>query len=217
MLSCPSIAMGKLFLIRHGEVTWNKQACYTGWTDLPLTENGIRQAEAVAERLREESLDAVYCSDLQRARVTAEVIAGTHGQNAIADQDLRELNYGEWEGVEEARLPELFPEVYAAWKESPASVPAPEGESFSQLRDRVARAMSRIMAAHPDGVVAVVAHKSANRVMLCEWMGVDINLYKRIGQGNAAINTVIYGPDRVQIETINDTCHLSEALVTGGD
>lgn len=203
--------MGKIILIRHGEVTWNKQACYTGWTDLALTENGVEQAKLVAERLRSEQLEAVYCSDLQRARVTAEVIAEPHGLSPIQDPDLRELNYGEWEGVAEEDLPVQYPDIYAAWSANPADTPAPAGESFSQLLERVSRAASRIMESHPNGTVAIVAHKSANRVLLCHWLGVSINLYKRVGQDNVAINTVLLSPDRVQIETINDTCHLPRA------
>ncbi|MDO8682306.1 MAG: alpha-ribazole phosphatase [Armatimonadota bacterium] len=207
--------MGKLYLIRHGEVTWNKRACYTGWTDLPLTDNGVSQAVSVAERLKPEPLEAVYCSDLQRAKVTADQIAASHRLTPIVDTDLRELNYGEWEGVQEAQLPVRDPDHYAAWVANPAEVGVPAGESFNQLLARVSQAMSRIMEAHPDGTVAVVAHKSANRVMLCHWLSVNINLYKRTGQDNGAINTVIFNPDRVQVEGINDTCHLSAELVTG--
>jgi alpha-ribazole phosphatase len=200
--------MGKIILIRHGEVTWNKQACYAGWTDLELTEKGVAQARAVAERLRSEPLDAVYCSDLLRARVSAEIIAEPHGLTPIVDSDLRELNYGQWEGVAETDLPIKYPELYKTWTANPAETSTPDGESFSQLLSRVSRAMGRIMEDYPDGTVAVVAHKSANRVMLCHWMGVDINLYKRMGQDNVAINTVLFTPERVQIENINDTCHL---------
>jgi alpha-ribazole phosphatase len=204
--------MGKIILIRHGEVTWNKQACYTGWTDLPLTENGVEQARLVSERLRSEPLEAVYCSDLQRARVTAEIIAAPHGLTPVQDRDLRELNYGEWEGVAEEDLPVKYPELYPVWAGNPADTPTPCGESFSQLLERVSRVASRIMEAHPDGTVAIVAHKSANRVLLCHWLGVSTNMYKRVGQDNVAVNTALFTPDRVQIETINDTCHLGASV-----
>jgi alpha-ribazole phosphatase len=207
--------MGKIFLIRHGEVTWNKQACYTGWTDLALTEKGVSQAERLAERLKSERLDAVYCSDLERSRVTAEVIASLHGLTPIVDPDLRELNYGKWEGVAEADLPRQYPALYQDWVTNPAGISVPDGESFSQLLNRASRSFEAIMAERPDGRIAVVAHKSVNRIMLCHWLGVDINLYKRIGQDNAAINIISFQPDRVIVETLNDTCHLSGGLVTG--
>jgi len=206
--------MGKILLIRHGEVVWNKQACYTGWTDLPLTEVGIEQARRVAERLSDEPLEAVYCSDLQRAAVTAQVIAAPHKLSPIVDADLRELNYGEWEGVAEADLPTLCPDLYAAWTASPAEIAAPQGESFSQLRDRVRGVVARIMAERPDGTVAMVGHKSVNRVLLCHLLGVDINLYKRIGQDNGAVSSIIFTPERAQIASLNDTCHLPNDLAT---
>ena len=200
--------MTRIILIRHGEVTWNKQACYTGWTDLPLTEKGIAQAERVAERLRNEPLRAVYCSDLRRATVTAEIVAAPHGLKPIVDADLRELNYGDWEGIAEVDLPVKYPELYAEWTANPAQVRVPSGESFSELLERAGRAVSRIAEEHPDGCVAVVAHKSVNRILICHWLGVDINLYKRIGQENGAINTTQITPDRAQIESTNDICHL---------
>jgi alpha-ribazole phosphatase len=203
--------MGKIILIRHGEVTWNRQACYTGWTDLALTEKGVAQAQSVAQRLASEPLEAVYSSDLQRARLTAEIIAAPHGLAPVVNADLRELNYGEWEGIAEVDLPVQYPELYAEWAANPAETSIPSGETFSQLLQRMSKAMSFIMDDHPDGTVAVVAHKSANRVILCHWLGVDINLYKRIEQDNAALNTAIFTPDRVQIETINDTCHLKSS------
>jgi len=206
--------MGKILLIRHGEVAWNKQACYTGWTDLPLTEKGLRQARRVAERLSSEPIEAVYCSDLQRAKVTAEIVAVPHRITPIIEQDLRELNYGEWEGVAETDLPTLYPDLYAAWAARPAEIAVPQGESFSQLRDRVSGVVARIMAERPDGTVAVVGHKSANRVLLCQLFGIDINLYRRIGQDNGAINSISFTPDRAQIAALNDTCHMSEDLMT---
>jgi len=206
--------MGKILLIRHGEVVWNKQACYTGWTDLPLTERGMGQARHVAERLSAEPLEAVYCSDLKRAAVTAEIIAAPRKLTPIVEPDLRELNYGEWEGVAEADLPTLCPDLYAAWTASPAEIAVPRGESFSQLRDRVCGVVARIMAERPDGTVAMVGHKSVNRVLLCHLLGVDINLYRRIGQDNGAISSIIFTHDRAQVALLNDTCRLSNDLAS---
>ncbi|MDO8585455.1 MAG: alpha-ribazole phosphatase [Armatimonadota bacterium] len=200
--------MTSIILIRHGEVTWNRQACYTGWTDLPLTEQGVAQARRLAERLRAEPLRAVYCSDLQRASVTAEIVAAPHGLKPIIDADLRELNYGDWEGVAEVDLPAKYPELYAKWVADPARVRAPSGESFSELLERANQAISRITERYPEGSVAVVAHKSVNRTLICHWFGVDINLYKRIGQENGAINVIRMLLDRAQIDSINDSCHL---------
>lgn len=200
--------MGKIILIRHGEVTWNKQACYTGWTDLPLTEKGVEQARRIADHLASEPVSAVFSSDLERSLRTAEIIASPHGINPVSDKDLRELNYGVWEGIAEVDLPLKYPDLYAEWKTNPSQVPTPNGESFGQLFTRMSGAIARIMAEYPDGTVAVISHKSANRVMLCHWLGVDINLYKRIGQDNAAINIISYTRERAQVDSVNDTCHL---------
>ncbi|HHX38767.1 MAG TPA: histidine phosphatase family protein [Armatimonadetes bacterium] len=201
--------MTRIYLIRHGEVLWNREhPAYCGHTDLELNERGREQAGCVAQRLADAELSAVYCSDLRRARDTAAAIAARHGLEPVADPALREVNYGEWEGVSEEDVRAGWPDHYAAWKRDAEKVRIPGGESFGELRDRLVPALTAIAERHAGENVAVVAHKSSNRAFLCAVLGLSPSLYRRIGQENAAVNLITYEDGRWRIDLINDTCHL---------
>jgi len=113
--------VGRLYLIRHGEVAWNRENSYIGSTDLPLNDEGRRQAELLADRLKGTDLAGVYSSDLSRARETAEIIAERLDLSVVIVPELRELDYGEWEGMPEIELPKRYPELYAQWRAPPAA------------------------------------------------------------------------------------------------
>ncbi|MHB0913997.1 MAG: alpha-ribazole phosphatase [Armatimonadota bacterium] len=202
--------MGKIYLIRHGETAWNKGGAYAGSTDIPLNDTGRRQAEMLAERLT--NLDAVYSSDLSRARDTARTIAERSGLDVQEFAGLQEVNYGEWEGVSEAEIAVRYADLYQAWRENPAEVSTPNGESFGAVRDRAMAVFSRIAREHADEEIAIVAHKSVNRVILCELLGMEVNSYRRIAQENVCINTISYRDDRFVVESVNDRCHLNACV-----
>lgn len=201
--------MGKLYLVRHGEVLWNRERpAYCGVTDLELNGEGRRQAERIAARLAGVHLEAVYSSDLRRARDTAAAIAARHGLNPVADPAFREVDYGEWEGVSEEDVRHQWADRYRAWREDAAHVRIPGGETFSELRDRFVPAVIAVMERHADGNVALVAHKAANRVFLCDVLGLSPSAYRCIGQDNACLSILDYEGGRWRVELINDTCHL---------
>ena len=201
--------MGQIYLARHGEVLWNRERpAYCGHTDLDLNDHGREQAERLAERLAGVPLAAVYSSDLRRARDTAAAIAGRHGLVPIEEPALREINYGDWEGVAEEDVVGGWPDVYAAWKQDAEHVRIPGGETYGELRDRLVPTITAIATRHGDGDVVLVAHKSANRVFLCALLGMPASSYRRIGQDNAALNIVEHRAGRWRVDLVNDTCHL---------
>jgi broad specificity phosphatase PhoE len=139
--------MTELLLVRHGETDWNAEGKLQGHTDRPLNDYGRKQAKALADRLAAEQIDAVYASDLSRARETAEIIAAVLGLEVAVDQDLREKNWGNWEGLtSEERLQIEF-----------------EGETSEAHRDRTLDALQRIVARHPEGRIVVVTHGGSLR------------------------------------------------------
>ena len=120
-------------LARHGETDWNLERRVQGHTDRPLNESGRAQALALADRLSTESLDAVYSSDLARARETAAVIAARHGLDVIETSDLREKDFGSWEGMTDTEIMARFPNAHRGeWG---------DGESRDELADRVVAAL----------------------------------------------------------------------------
>jgi probable phosphoglycerate mutase len=139
--------MTTLLLVRHGETDWNAEGKRQGHTDRPLNDYGRRQARALAERLAGEPIDAVYASDLARARETAEILGAAFGLDVAVDPDLREKNWGNWEGLtSEERLHVEF-----------------EGESTEAHRERTLRAIKRIADRHPGKRVVVVTHGGSLR------------------------------------------------------
>jgi alpha-ribazole phosphatase len=199
----------RVLLVRHGRVAWNARAAYTGWTDLPLDDRGEAEAKLVADRLKKAEITAVYSSDLIRARSTAETIAKPHGITITIDPAIKEINYGEWEGLNEADIRERYGDkVFDAWKADPENVVIPGGETFGKLHDRVVPAVARIAASHPGETIVIVAHRSVNRVLICAWLGMKPGRYKEIEQGNAAINSAVFTGNRVVLETVNDVGHI---------
>lgn len=139
--------MATLLLVRHGETDWNAEGRLQGHTDRPLNDYGRRQAQALAEQLAGARVDAIYTSDLARARETAEIVAARLGLPVAVDPDLREKDWGTWEGLtSEERLTVEF-----------------QGESTEAHRERVMRAIERIVAAHAGGRVVVVTHGGSLR------------------------------------------------------
>jgi broad specificity phosphatase PhoE len=179
-----------LLLARHGESDWNHTKRWQGFADRPLTERGRRQAQELADRLAGTELDAVYSSDLQRARETAEVVARSKGLDVGTTPDLREVDVGSWSGLTRAEAEARFPEAYARWLQGAEGWD--DGESYEQLSQRVMRAIRTIATAHDDARVLVVAHGGTIRAIHAAALGVDVHTYRRIQrvEPNATLSAV---------------------------
>jgi broad specificity phosphatase PhoE len=153
--------MTTLLLARHGETDWNRDGRFQGHADPPLNERGRRQAHALAELLADEPLEAIYSSDLLRAQETAQIVAMQRGMDVVLDPQLRERDVGEWSGLTRAEIDQRFPSQLQAWHEGRVVV----GETREALTERVLAAAHRISAAHPSGVVLVVSHGGALRML----------------------------------------------------
>lgn len=203
--------MGDIYLVRHGEVAWNRENTYAGRTDLPLNDTGRAQGETLAQCLAEIDISAVYSSSLTRARETAEIIAGRLGLGVTPIDALQEVNYGEWEGISEKEIQERDPELYRRWRADPVHVGIPGGETFGGVAERALPAFEEIARRHPEEKIVVVAHKSVNRVLLCCLLGVDVNRYRSIAQENCAVNHIVMRSDgRFVVHSINDRCHMPQ-------
>jgi broad specificity phosphatase PhoE len=136
-----------LLLVRHGETDWNAEGRLQGHTDRPLNDYGRRQAKELAERLAAEQVDAIYTSDLSRAKETAEIVGERLGLPVVVDADLREKNWGSWEGLtgDERRNVDYV------------------GESTEDHRERILRAVERIVERHPEQRIVVVTHGGSLR------------------------------------------------------
>ncbi|HUK97675.1 MAG TPA: histidine phosphatase family protein [Gaiellaceae bacterium] len=146
--------MTTILLARHGETEWNRTGRYQGWADPPLNETGRAQARELAEQLRSTPFDAVYSSDLQRARETAEIVAEPHGVPVIVEPGLREVNVGAWSGLNHSEVEARFPDGER-----------PGGESREQHTARVLAAAEKIARAHPGERILLVSHGGTMRAI----------------------------------------------------
>jgi phosphoserine phosphatase len=166
-----------VLLARHGESDWNASGRYQGHADRPLTERGRRHAEELSARLAHVPLDAVYASDLRRARETAAAVAKAHGLELETLPELREVDVGSWSGLTREEAERRFPAGFRRWLEW--DVGWDDGETYDQLAERVLAAVRRLAARHPGGRILVVSHGGSVRALHAAARAVDITTYRR--------------------------------------
>ena len=182
--------MTTILLARHGESDWNRDRRWQGHADRPLTDLGREQAHVLADRLATTELDAVYSSDLERARETAAIVAEPHRLPVRELSDLREVDVGllvrpdtgGGRGAVSGCVSSLD-RGGEGWD---------DGETYEQLSERVVGAVLAIAARHPHGRVLVVAHGGSIRAVHATALGVDVHTYRRIQrvEPNATLSAV---------------------------
>lgn len=202
--------MIRLLLVRHGETEWNQHGRYQGHADTPLNDRGRAQAAALAACLAREPLAAVFCSDLSRARETAQAVAAPHHLAAVADARLREIAFGRWEGLTHAEIEQRYPGQWAIWAADPAHVSPSGGETVAEVADRLAAAVTDVAALHQEATVALVGHGGAFQVLLCRLLHVDPARRWQFKLQHGSISEVqLYDEDAILMR-LNDCHHLSE-------
>lgn len=200
--------MTRVIFVRHGETNWNKELKYQGHTDTVLTETGRRQAALVAARLKDEPLAAVYSSDLSRALTTAEAIATPHGLTVAGLPELREIHFGDWEGLTYEGISSRWPQEYDQLFLRTDEVRIPGGETFREVKERAAGAVIRLVEDHPGQTIAVVSHGGTIRTVICAALHIHLNHLWDIRLDNTAVSIIEYHKNRAIIALLNDIHHL---------
>ena len=192
--------MTTVHLARHGESDWNAAGRWQGHADRPLTELGRRQAVELAERLASARLDAVYSSDLRRARETAEPVAERHGLEVMTLASLREVDVGGWSGLSRPQVEQRFPEAFARWRSGGQGWE--DGETYEDMTVRVVDAVVELAAAHPGGEILVVAHGGPIRALHAVALGLDISEHRRLKPvaANARLSRLTVDDGRLAVE-----------------
>lgn len=160
-----------IYLLRHGQTEHNASGRLMGHKDIGLNDVGHLQAATAATLLASRPVSAVYSSDLQRARHTAEIAAAGFGLPVITRTGLREIDVGSWEGLTDAEIRENDPAGYAAVGADPYGARRPGGESYREMSERVWREMDGISQAHRGQEVVVVSHGGPTRAVICQVLG----------------------------------------------
>lgn len=221
-----------LYLARHGETAWNIEQRVQGWEDSPLTEIGIRQAEALADRLAHVPLVAVYSSDLGRAKHTAQIVATRHNLVVQAMPAFREMSWGEWEGLTwqqmQARNPDLWDSFVKKGRDEQAegetdweaTTHIPGGETMAQTAQRIYSGLEQIIARHTGekDCVLVVGHGGSLRMAFTHALNLRPVAHRRFHLDNTGLSCIDHVPGgHARIRFANDTGHWQEEAPEKGE
>ena len=199
----------KVILIRHGETKWNKLGKFQGCKDIDLSEEGFIQANYLFDRFNND-FDYIYTSPLKRALQTAEVIATNKKINPSIINDLREINFGEWEGLTLKEISDNFPKEFNNWRNDKFEAPMCGGDlSLKNSSIRAKTAITEIVAKHNGKKILIVAHGGIIKASLIGIFDWDMTMYHKISLGNTAVCEIDF--DRhlnASIVKTNDTSHL---------
>lgn len=196
--------MTTIYLIRHGETDWNRAGRWQGHADIPLSEDGRKQARALAQRLLDERVrfDHIYASDLSRALETAQIVAAPLHMPVHPLTELREIDVGGWSGLTRAEIVERFPGAFTT------VFHAPDGETRELFTERVAVVLLRLAVQHPGERLAIVTHGGAVRAMVR-------SIYERHDHdqsvpfiGNTSITELAFDDGAWRVLRLNDATHV---------
>ncbi|AJX16936.1 phosphoglycerate mutase [Burkholderia ubonensis] len=210
------MATTQILFIRHGETAWNRIKRIQGHIDIPLADSGLAQAQRLAVRLARETrdgarVDAIYSSDLMRAQQTAQPAADALGLPLVLRAGLRERAYGIFQGHDSTEIEARFPDAYAAWQTRDPGFEPEGGESQRAFYHRVLHALEPIVAAHPGGRIACVAHGGVLDCVYRFANGLDLAAPRNYQLLNTSINVVDYVDGRANVVQWADVSHLDEA------
>ena len=198
-----------IMLIRHGETEWNILGKFQGSTDIPLSNEGIRQAFMLKERLKSD-FDYIFSSPLKRAYETAKILCNESGKQVSIAEEIREINFGEWEGLTVKGIAEKYPDIFNEWRNDKREGKFCGGDmSTLNASIRAKNCIMEIANKHKGKKIVIVAHGGiikAGLLGIFEW---DMSMYHKIALGNTCVNTITFNDDmKPALLGLNDTNHL---------
>ena len=169
--------MINLYMARHGETKSNQKKVYYGWTDVPLTRNGVKQCEGLRDKLCNVNFDVVISSSLERALNSAEITGDVKREYIAVYDGLKELNFGKWEELHYKDIEEKYNEDWNSWIHDWENFCIPEGESFSELYKRVKICLYEILEKYKDKTVLLVCHQGTLRIISTLLLNMKVSDY----------------------------------------
>jgi broad specificity phosphatase PhoE len=195
--------------VRHGETELKSSERLWGSTDVKLDALGLRQAERLSDRLAGEKIDCIYSSNLQRALVTAKTIASKHQLEVITCAELREIDFGEMEGLTLDEVNRLYPEVVKLRKQRSPKLKYPGGESFVEFGKRVGKFLDRLEKHTDEETVLIVAHNGVLRVLLCQLLNLGLEHLWQFPLDLASLSVAETNRQGARLSLLNDVSHLT--------
>ena len=198
----PHSGTTRLVFVRHGEPDQSVRGRCYGGLDVGLSARGRMQMRRARGLLRDVTCSAIYSSPKRRALESASVLAG-HRASVTVDHRLREMDFGDFEGLTYEDIAERFPEKYHEWMNRPTEVTFPAGENFTAMADRVRDAVDHIRGAHRGETIVIVSHGGVNRIALAAALELDPSRIFRLDQAYACVNVIDYLSDEPLVRLIN--------------
>ena len=200
--------MTSILLIRHGQTKSNITGFYMGRSNEDLTEGGYTQARRLSSKLASLPIVSVYTSPLRRTYATASILAEPHRLEPKVLDDLTEIHLGDWQGLHMDEIAQRWPEVWRQWRTDPSEITVPNGESFTEVTERVLQVFQRIVEANRDKQSAIVVHEVIVKVLVAHALGAPNSIYRGFEVSNASLSMVRINNNRLQLIKLNDTSHL---------
>lgn len=199
-----------ILLIRHGETAWNREKIFRGVYDIPLNDNGRTQAHHLARALAWRRIDAAYTSPLSRARETAQIVLEPHGIEAVVHAGLKDINYGEWTGLQDEVVADTWPAEHAHWTTRPHQVHLPGGDTLREIFDRAWACVEEIVDRHDGQTVALFAHRVVNKLLILGMLTIGLERFPFIRQDNCSINEFERTEKGYVVISLNVTTHIQQ-------
>jgi phosphoserine phosphatase len=180
----------KIYLVRHGQTSWNQEQRLQGLRDIPLNRTGIRQSHRLAKWYRNTGVRRIVSSPLLRARRTAQILAECTGRTPIIDDRLREIDHGPWTGLRLGAIEDRFPEDFRTWSFFPEKLRLSNGESLMAVYRRCTGALLDLIKDNPHEDILVVSHGVVNALLLCAALGADLSRLREYSPHNAAVSSL---------------------------
>lgn len=203
-----------LNFLRHGQTTFSRDNAFCGaGTDAPLTEDGLKMAEAFGRCCVQGGYQAIYASPLNRTRQTVEPAAKALGLQVQFRDGLKEIDYGAWEGMNLPEVEKQYAEAHQLWSADPVLYAPTGGETAADVWGRVLTVIEEIRSKFADGPVLIVSHKATIRIAICELIGVDLHRFRRAFDcPTASLSTVEFRKTGPMLMRLADRSHLDQAL-----
>ena len=196
----------QIVLVRHGATDWNLQGRCQGSSDRDLSEVGVRQAEQIAALFSNEEIHAFYSSGLRRARQTAQLISHPHNLPIMIEDDVRELDHGELEGLTFNEIKKNYAEFLTRWRSEPAEICVPGGERLADVAERAWNGLTQIVRRHPQADrILVVSHNFPILGIVCRVTNTHLNEYRTFHLEPCSVTKLQYdGNGAWQVTQINN-------------
>lgn len=194
----------RLYLARHGQVVGHEKLVANGHTDVDITETGVSQMNALAERLRPVELNAIYDTGLIRTGKGAGIIGQYHDCPIASKPDMKEIYFGAWEGLSLREIEMAYPdELKKRYADIAEYRPPGNGENMKDVIKRVLPCLREIISEQAGKNILIVAHGGVNRLILCEALGMETGNLFRLEQDYGCLNIIDYYPDNAVVKLVN--------------